>query len=152
MAGTCDADCVNFLDACLPVLYRPSVPGVRRTLTRSTALASRAKRPLMIRQETWPGRGANGQEAPTIDARQLDVNRRAGLITALTSPTGSSAPMGGCYRGFRGPCVSPIINKSSEPEFGVLMGILDHDPSARPTLHRFVASKAPWFEITDALP
>jgi hypothetical protein len=38
--------------------------------------------------------GANGQEAPKTDARQLDVGLRAGLIIALTSPTGSSAPRG----------------------------------------------------------
>lgn len=81
----------------------PSVPGVRRTLARRPVLASRAEWPLMIRQKTWPGRGANGQEAPKIDARQLDVHRRAGLITALTSPTGSSAPMAAFTGGFAAP-------------------------------------------------
>jgi len=57
----------------------------------------------------------------------------------------------GFYRGFCGACGSPIINKSSHPEFGVPLGILDDDPNVRPTLHRFVASKAPWFDITDTL-
>lgn len=32
------------------------------------------------------------------------------------------------------------------------MGALDDDPGVRPNNHIFVASKAPWFEITDALP
>ena len=54
--------------------------------------------------------------------------------------------------GVRGACGSPIINKSSHPEFGVPLGILDDDPNVRPTLHCFVASKAPWFDITDTLP
>jgi hypothetical protein len=31
-------------------------------------------------------------------------------------------------------------------------GSLDHDPGARERMHIFVDSKAPWYEITDALP
>jgi len=31
-------------------------------------------------------------------------------------------------------------------------GLLDDDPGVRPALHMFVDSKAPWWEITDALP
>ncbi len=34
----------------------------------------------------------------------------------------------------------------------VAMGTLADEPSIRPTSHIFVGSKAPWFEITDALP
>ena len=34
----------------------------------------------------------------------------------------------------------------------VPMGALDDDPGVRPAEHIFVADKAPWFEITDALP
>ena len=34
----------------------------------------------------------------------------------------------------------------------VAMGSLVDDPSIRPTEHIFVGSKAPWYEITDALP
>lgn len=34
----------------------------------------------------------------------------------------------------------------------VTMGTLIDAPSIRPTHHIFVGSKAPWFEITDALP
>lgn len=32
------------------------------------------------------------------------------------------------------------------------MGTLDGDPNINPCVHIFVASKAPWFEITDSLP
>ena len=34
----------------------------------------------------------------------------------------------------------------------VAMGTLVDDPTIRPTMHIFVGSKAPWFEITDHLP
>ena len=36
------------------------------------------------------------------------------------------------------------------PQCGVALALLD-DPPARPALHCFIASKAPWFEITDDL-
>ncbi len=32
------------------------------------------------------------------------------------------------------------------------IGTLDNDPGIKPSVHIFVASKAPWFEITDSLP
>ncbi len=34
----------------------------------------------------------------------------------------------------------------------IALGILDDDPGIRVPHHIFVASKAPWFEITDDLP
>lgn len=34
----------------------------------------------------------------------------------------------------------------------VAMGTLIDEPSVRPTMHIFVGSKAPWFEITDTMP
>jgi hypothetical protein len=40
---------------------------------------------------------------------------------------------------------------AAAPQYGVALALLD-DPPARPALHCFVASKAPWFEITDDLP
>ena len=36
--------------------------------------------------------------------------------------------------------------------FGVALGTLDGDPGVRPSLHIFVGSKAPWYEIADDLP
>ena len=38
------------------------------------------------------------------------------------------------------------------PRLGVPAGTLDGDPGARPRLHIFCGSKAPWFEIADDLP
>ena len=36
--------------------------------------------------------------------------------------------------------------------YGLPLGCLDTDPGVRPSLHVFVGSKAPWFEIADSLP
>src|SRR6202051_3125632 len=70
----------------------------------------------------------------------------------------------GYQRGFCRACGSPIINRNGpnlKPPAGfsqkfaaqlrAAVALLD-DPPARPALHCFVASKAPWFEITDDLP
>jgi hypothetical protein len=37
-------------------------------------------------------------------------------------------------------------------QIGLPLGTLDDDPGVRPSAHVFVASKAPWFEISDDLP
>ena len=50
-------------------------------------------------------------------------------------------------------CGSPMPRV--DPSRGIVvipMGALDTDPNVRPRNHIFVASKAPWFEITDPLP
>jgi hypothetical protein len=57
-------------------------------------------------------------------------------------------------RSFCRTCGSPLVNLwDGDPEsFGLALGTLDDDPGVRPERHVFVGSKAPWFEITDALP
>ena len=47
---------------------------------------------------------------------------------------------------------SAVRQLERTPEFGIALGGLDDDPGVRPERHFFVASKAPWFEITDDLP
>ncbi len=50
-------------------------------------------------------------------------------------------------------CGSPMPRRDPERGFAVVpMGSLDGDPDFRPTNHIFVGSKAPWYDITDALP
>ena len=66
------------------------------------------------------------------------------------------------FRGFCRVCGSTIINKFNvgssqrDPDapsrYGIALATLDDDPGARPLAHVFVASKAPWFTITDDLP
>ena len=69
----------------------------------------------------------------------------------------------GLQRGFCRECGSPIVNRpgpnwkapaafpDGPPQVGIPLAILDN-PLIRPALHCFIASKAPWFEITDDLP
>jgi hypothetical protein len=58
------------------------------------------------------------------------------------------------HRGFCRVCGSPIMSKFDAPPeyYGLPLGVLDDDPGIRPTHHVHVASKAPWFSITDDLP
>jgi len=60
----------------------------------------------------------------------------------------------GNHRGFCRVCGSPILSKfDAHPRYyGLPLGALDDDPGIRPKLHVHVASKAPWFTITDDLP
>ena len=60
----------------------------------------------------------------------------------------------GQQRGFCSVCGSNLITRFDDhPEFhGLALGVLDDDPGVRPRMHVHVASKAPWFEITDDLP
>ena len=69
------------------------------------------------------------------------------LITYYQSSPGN-------HRGFCRVCGSPIHSKfDADPTvYGLPLGTLDDDPEVRPIMHVHVASKAPWFEITDELP
>jgi hypothetical protein len=59
----------------------------------------------------------------------------------------------GVHRCFCRHCGSSLASMpEGMPHVGVYSGSLDCDPEARPALHLFVASKAPWFEIGDDLP
>lgn len=49
-------------------------------------------------------------------------------------------------------CGSPLVAMRSGEVSEVVMGSVDGDPGLRPHEHIFVASKAPWHDITDALP
>ncbi|MGP0090877.1 MAG: GFA family protein [Xanthobacteraceae bacterium] len=69
------------------------------------------------------------------------------LLTFFESSPGS-------HRGFCRVCGSPMLTKfDTDPTvFGLPLGALDDDPGIRPEMHVYVASKAPWFAITDDLP
>jgi hypothetical protein len=58
------------------------------------------------------------------------------------------------HRYFCSACGSPIYShaESTRQIVSVRCGTLDGDPGLRPLAHAFVASKAPWTEIRDALP
>src|SRR6266481_2767783 len=59
----------------------------------------------------------------------------------------------GSLRQFCGACGSPVPGKASYlPTMSIPAGLLDDDPVVRPMLHVFTSSRAPWWEIQDALP
>ena len=45
-----------------------------------------------------------------------------------------------------------FISDKRPSTFALALGTLDDDPRVQASLHIFVASKAPWFQITDDLP
>jgi hypothetical protein len=60
----------------------------------------------------------------------------------------------GNHRGFCSVCGTALLSRFDFDTgvYGLPLGALDDDPGVRPQFHVFVGSKAPWFEITDALP
>ena len=60
----------------------------------------------------------------------------------------------GNRRGFCRVCGSPMLTKfdADSSVFGLPLGALDDDPGIRTEMHVYVASKAPWFTISDDLP
>jgi hypothetical protein len=58
----------------------------------------------------------------------------------------------GFHRCFCARCGSPVPGDPFEQWSFVPLGNLDGDPGVRPEFHIFAASKAPWWEIRDALP
>ena len=60
----------------------------------------------------------------------------------------------GIVRTFCARCGSMLHGLSeSNPEIvDIVLGVLDDDPGVRPASHIYVASKAPWHDITDRLP
>ena len=73
------------------------------------------------------------------------------LAQQYTAPVRESPPP---YRAaFCKQCGSPVPIYDSEQPFVIIpAGALDADPGTRPLRHIFVGVKAPWFEITDAVP
>ncbi len=82
-----------------------------------------------------------------VDAAAVEVSAGRDAITRYDSSPGAA-------REFCRHCGSKLFYRAREmPEFlWVAAGALDDDPGVRPDFHIFVASKAPWHEITDALP
>ena len=74
--------------------------------------------------------------------------------TAGEALVGRFASSPGIERGFCTRCGSTLFWDAVEnrKSFSVALGTLDGDPGVRPSLHIFVGSKAPWYEIEDGLP
>jgi hypothetical protein len=90
--------------------------------------------------------GSAFRSRASVDATAFEWLEGDDLVTFYESSPGQ-------YRGFCRVCGSPVVTKFRDaPYYGVPLGPLDDDPGVRPELHVHVATKAPWFTITDDLP
>ena len=94
-------------------------------------------------------RKAHGAAFGTLASARMDQFRFTqgeDLIQTYESSPGN-------HRGFCRVCGSsvPVVRSGAET-VSVPAGLLDDDPEVRPALHMFVASKAPWWEVTDKNP
>jgi hypothetical protein len=92
-----------------------------------------------------PGRGVS--QPAKVRASDFRFVSGEELLTFFASSPGN-------HRGFCRVCGSPILTRfdADSSVFGLPLGALDDDPGVRPRAHVHVASKAPWFTITDDLP
>ena len=94
-------------------------------------------------------RKANGSafdSGAVIPSNQFRITGGADLVrTYQSSPDNHRAFCSVC--GSRAPSLTP-----GGEFYYVPAGLFDEDPGVKPSLHMFVASKAPWWDITDDLP
>jgi hypothetical protein len=91
--------------------------------------------------------GASFSTNAVVRSETLSVTSGAHLISEyVSSPNRRKC--------FCSNCGSQLfIRRLDQPQSTVVtLGTIDGDPRARPARHVFVASKAPWYDITDALP
>jgi hypothetical protein len=91
--------------------------------------------------------GAAFASNASVPAAAFRLISGAGLLTEWESSPGKR-------RSFCSRCGSPLLKRSDDnPDvIRLRLGCLDTDPGRKPSRHIYVGSKAPWFEITDALP
>ncbi len=95
-------------------------------------------------------RRANGTAfAANANVARSNIKFESGLASVREY---ESSP--GKFRAFCGHCGSPVYSRTAgdDATLRIRLGLLDQDPGRRSLAHCFVASKAPWFEIADALP
>jgi hypothetical protein len=82
-----------------------------------------------------------------VRARYLRFTAGRELIREYESSPGK-------LRAFCSCCGSPVYSRREDDPatFRIRLGLLDGDPERRSLAHCWVEEKAPWFEITDALP
>jgi hypothetical protein len=93
-------------------------------------------------------RKANGS---AFHSGQLCRASRFRFVSGEDAVTEYRTPSGYTTR-FCRHCGSPVPQLVEDGYVVVHAGALDEDPGTRPMCHIFVGSKAPWFEIADALP
>jgi hypothetical protein len=90
--------------------------------------------------------GAAFRSRARVNAADFKWIKGEDLITWFESSPGTQ-------RGFCSRCGSPLLSRfDNKSSYGLPLGALDDDPGVKPLMHVYVASKAPWHDITDALP
>jgi hypothetical protein len=94
-----------------------------------------------------PKSGAAFRSRATLKAADFEWVQGERCVTFYESSPGN-------HWGFCRVCGSPIVSKfDARPNYlGLPLGALDDDPGIGPKVRMYVASKAPWFTITDDLP
>lgn len=82
------------------------------------------------------------------------LGRRRFRLVSGESALRSHVSSEGVTRQFCGTCGSQLFwSKKDAPDaISITLGTLDGDPGGRATAHIYAKDRAPWFEITDALP
>jgi hypothetical protein len=91
--------------------------------------------------------GAAFRSRARVQSRDFRWTSGEHLLTFFESSPGN-------HRGFCRVCGSPILSKfdAGGSVLSLPLGTLDDDPGIRPQMHVYIASKAPWFTISDDLP
>ena len=91
--------------------------------------------------------GAAFRTRAAVPASAFRWTRGEDLVARYESSPGN-------IRTFCRVCGSTLISlfPTSPDEIGLPLGTLDDDPAVKAEAHVYVASKAPWFDITDNLP
>ncbi|AWP74212.1 GFA family protein [Bordetella bronchiseptica] len=91
--------------------------------------------------------GAAFRTRATVRAEHFAFVRGESDITWYSSSPGN-------YRGFCSACGTPLLSRFDQtPDvYALPLGALDDDPGVKAACHVYVAHKAPWHDITDALP
>jgi hypothetical protein len=108
-----------------------------------------AKVPLLVLCHCSMCRKASGtafEAGAAVPAADFAFREGTELVQSYESSPGTR-------RSFCRVCGSRAPSLSADGRlYFVPAGLLDGDPGVRPALHMFVGSKAPWWEIGDALP
>lgn len=89
--------------------------------------------------------GAAFSAAAGIDCNELEITEGKEFISFYHKTEDTDLA-------FCNNCGSSLFSKKLNTNIcNIRLGVLDDNPSQKPSFHIFVASKAPWFEITDDL-
>ena len=109
--------------------------------------------PIQLCHATRCRKATGGAYAPELlaPAESLRWLRGADRVAIYEAPLLRDPPL--YRRAFCRTCGSPLPVEVADSGFVLLNpGVLDDDPGSRPFRHAFLAQKASWHELTDALP